>query len=186
MYTNDFANLQSIKLPRYQELPNFGIYSEQLVDIIRALFTTILDDEQLITKSMINNYVKHKLMPAPIKKKYYREHIAYAIVIVILKNVLTLNEIHQGILHELTKDSIEKLYDYFANQFEKISSLVMDLLHSQNIESDFQIGIPMNMENKNGLSLAILSFVTKIVTKLLLKYTPDPKQTTSIEEDDNE
>ena len=38
MYTNDFANLQSIKLPRYQELPNFGIYSEQLVDIIRALF----------------------------------------------------------------------------------------------------------------------------------------------------
>ena len=62
----------------------------------------------------------------------------------------------------------------------------MDLLHSQNIESDFQIGIPMNMENKNGLSLAILSFVTKIVTKLLLKYTPEPKQTTSIEEDDNE
>lgn len=68
MCPNDFANLQSIKLPRYQELPNFGVYSEQLVDIISTLFKTILDEEQLITKSMINNYVKHKLMPSPIKK----------------------------------------------------------------------------------------------------------------------
>ena len=38
-------------------------------------------NDTIITHSMINNYVKLGIMPAPVKKKYSREHIAYLIII---------------------------------------------------------------------------------------------------------
>ena len=39
------------------------------------------DADTIVTHSMINNYVKLGIMPAQIRKKYSREHIAYLIII---------------------------------------------------------------------------------------------------------
>lgn len=49
-----------------------------------------MKEEQIITAAAINNYVRTKVMPGPNKKKYYRIHIAYLIIICSLKQNLSL------------------------------------------------------------------------------------------------
>ena len=71
-------------LPRCNELPDLELYMDQVTSLIGRY----LKDDRELTASMVNNYVKHKAMPAPVRKKYTREHLAYLIVICTLKPVL--------------------------------------------------------------------------------------------------
>ena len=70
-------HLSEYRLPRWEELPDFDIYMDQVITLIER-YLNILDDgkQQLITSAMVNNYVKLKLIPKPNKKKYNKEHIA--------------------------------------------------------------------------------------------------------------
>ena len=111
MRDNILTGLKELKLPRYKDLPDFGIYSEQLVEIVNKALEAMFDKDNKLTKSMVNNYVKHKIMPSPIKKRYFRNHIVYCIVITVFKNNLSMTEIDGGILHELKKSSIEESYN---------------------------------------------------------------------------
>ncbi len=169
---NEILNgLSEFKLQRYKDLPDFGIYSEQLVEIVNKALEAMFDGDNKLTKSMVNNYVKHKLMPGPIKKRYYRDHIAYCIVITVLKNILTMAEIDDGILFELKKSSIEESYNYFCNKVEEVLRLVIDILEKQDIpDINGTASINIDLDNRNGLTLAIASVCTKVITQKLLGY----------------
>ena len=82
-------------LPRWNELPEIDLYLDQVVNYLEK-YLGILgsnDDDKIITKTMINNYVKQGIMPAPEKKKYGKTHIAYLMVICILKQVYSIGDI---------------------------------------------------------------------------------------------
>ncbi len=165
------SGLNELKLPRYKDLPDFGIYSEQLVEIVNKALEVMFDEDNKLTKSMVNNYVKHKLMPSPIKKRYYRNHIVYCIVISVLKNILTMAEIDAGILHELKKSPIEDSYNYFCNKVEEVMRLVINILEKQSSpEIKGTASIDIDLDNRNGLTLAIVSVCTKVITQKLLEY----------------
>lgn len=131
MRDNILTGLKELKLPRYKDLPDFGIYSEQLVEIVNKALEAMFDKDNKLTKSMVNNYVKHKIMPSPIKKRYFRNHIVYCIVITVFKNNLSMTEIDGGILHELKKSSIEESYNYFCDKIESVMRLIIDILDKQ-------------------------------------------------------
>ncbi|MGN0244087.1 MAG: DUF1836 domain-containing protein, partial [Lachnospiraceae bacterium] len=61
------------------------------------------EDDKVMTKTMINNYTKNKLLPPPVKKKYSREHIILLIYIYYLKNFLTIADI-DVLLKPLTEE----------------------------------------------------------------------------------
>ena len=72
--------LDNYRLPEWEAIPDFGLYMEQVIDLLKQYLDYLppeLKEEQFITASTINNYVRTKVMPEPIKKRYYREHIAY-------------------------------------------------------------------------------------------------------------
>lgn len=163
----EFEELKNLKLPRYDELPNFGIYLEQLVTIINDCLKTIIYDDKFITSSMINNYTKSGIMPSPVKKKYYREHIAYAVVITILKNTISIYDINKGIIHELKKQSIETRYDDFCDKFENMLKMVMEGIINK--DSVGILDIKLDMKKSYGLTLAILSVITREITLKLMK-----------------
>lgn len=52
----------------------------------------------VITPSMINNYVKVGLVPAPVKKQYGREQIARLIAICIFKQVLPIAAVRRFLI----------------------------------------------------------------------------------------
>lgn len=112
-------------IPRWNELPNIDLYLDQLVSLLEQYLSNYIknetdkDDEKIITKTMINNYVKHKIINPPVNKKYSKEHIAYLFVICILKQIYTISDIAE-LLH-LASDtaSPEKAYNHFCNELEK-------------------------------------------------------------------
>ena len=89
-------------LPKWEELPDIDLYMDQVI----ALMNRYLDNrtkDKMITPSMVNNYVKMKVMPAPVKKKYTREHLMYLIVICVLKQVMPLSSVET-----VLKDGLEQ------------------------------------------------------------------------------
>lgn len=171
MRDNILTGLKELKLPRYKDLPDFGIYSEQLVEIVNKALEAMFDKDNKLTKSMVNNYVKHKIMPSPIKKRYFRNHIVYCIVITVFKNNLSMTEIDGGILHELKKSSIEESYNYFCDKIESVMRLIIDILDKQESpETKMTATIDVDLDKRNGLTLAIVSVCTKVITQKLLEY----------------
>ena len=90
-------DIGGFKLPRFHELPDVGLYMDQVVSIIDKYFKVLDrdDDKPIITSSMINNYVKLGIIPPPVRKRYGADHLAYLIMICLLKQVLSMSEITQ-------------------------------------------------------------------------------------------
>lgn len=101
-------------LPRWRELPDLELYMDQ----VTSLVCRYLQDDRELTASMVNNYVKHKVMPAPVRKKYTREHLAYLIVICTLKPVLPISTIRRMMEDELAVQDLPTFYDAFCTLFE--------------------------------------------------------------------
>ena len=56
-------HLMRFRLPEWDEIPDFGLYMEQTVNLPPEL-----KNEEVVTSSAINNYVRRGIMPGPIKK----------------------------------------------------------------------------------------------------------------------
>ena len=95
---NNWLNkLNDFNFTNYEKLPDIELYMDQILTIIQrelSLFNYSSLDKQL-TSSMVNNYVKGEVIPAPISKKYSREHVAILEEICTLKQVLSIAEIKQ-------------------------------------------------------------------------------------------
>ena len=74
--------------------------------------------EKIITKTMINNYVKQGIIPAPEKKKYNKTHIAYLLVICILKQVYSISDIGELITLTIKNYKTDKAYNRFCANLE--------------------------------------------------------------------
>lgn len=64
------AELESFRLPRWEELPDLELYMDQVITLIDRYLSPVIQGEKhpLLTSSMVNNYVKLGLIPAPTKK----------------------------------------------------------------------------------------------------------------------
>lgn len=114
------------KLPRWNELPDLDIYMDQVISLMARYFDGYPGgDDKGITSSMVNNYVKLGIMPAPKSKKYNREHLAHLIIICVLKTVMPIGQIGQVISEKVGNDSsYESLYNRFCDYYESSVSTV--------------------------------------------------------------
>ena len=122
------------KLPKYNELPNVGLYLEQTVLYINQYITPL--GCAPITGSMISNYVKKDVIPGPKKKQYYNEQIAHLMVIAITKNVLSLENIQKLFHMQKGVYTDQVAYDYFCSELENM--LLHTFGHKEEVE---QIGV---------------------------------------------
>lgn len=62
--------IANFHIPRWNEFPEIDIYLDQLVTYIENYLNPYIGSEEIpvITKTMINNYVKQNVIPAPVKK----------------------------------------------------------------------------------------------------------------------
>lgn len=78
-----------------EDIPNIDLYMDQV--------TTFMDEhltnnkrhpgDKALTKTMINNYTKNRLLPSPVKKKYSKEHMLLLLFIYYFKNLLSFSDI---------------------------------------------------------------------------------------------
>lgn len=120
MQQNEQEMIMKIHLPRWNELPDLDLYLDQVVNYLERCLGqyTVNKEDKIITKTMINNYVKQGIMPAPEKKKYNRSHIAYLIVICVLKQVYSISDIGKLISLTIQYFEISKAYNRFCANLE--------------------------------------------------------------------
>ena len=99
------------------EIPGMELYMDQLTRYMdKHLGSTLRDEsDKALTKTMINNYTKNKLIPPPEKKRYSRKHLILLIYIYYLKNVVSINDIIRilgpMIENDFSEDDIIEMYD---------------------------------------------------------------------------
>ena len=102
------AQLQGCRLPEWEELPDFGLYMDQLVTYVARTFPGISGRLDL-TPSMINNYVKVGLIEKPTGKKYSRDALAQLLMVSMMK-VSTPLDVMNKILHPEHGTGTEDMY----------------------------------------------------------------------------
>lgn len=121
--------LKEYHLPSWEELPTIELYMDQVVILLTkhlSIFSAISNDDKIITPTMINNYVKQKIIPAPVKKKYSKMHLAYLIIICILKQSLSISTISKMIPPDLNEQEIMLVYTSFVKNHTKAFGYVTE------------------------------------------------------------
>lgn len=155
-------------MPRWNQLPTVDLYLDQVVTLINStlspfIFSNINNNQtenQILTKTMINNYVKNKLIEAPNKKKYSKVQLAKLIVICVLKQVYSMTDIQILIDIALNNSNIEEAYTSFCNQFE-------EALQCTYTNKEFTIIVDSN-HDKNLLKSVLFSCTYKIYAQTII------------------
>lgn len=159
---NNMKDIVEFHCPRYEELPEVFLYKDQVIiyveDALKALHMN--KTEKLLTPTMLNNYVKQRIVSPPKDKKYNKKHLAYLIVVCALKQVFTLNEICNLIKMQIDKYSMDIAYNYFCIELEKAIKAVFETRDFSEISET---------ENNNSdtaiCKSAAMSFAHKIFTQ---------------------
>ena len=112
----------SFSLPKYKELPSVELYMEQVLKYINGTLDSLtLDQENMLTSFMVNNYVKAKMIDLPVKKKYSKDQIGYLMAICLMKSTISMADM--SLLLELDSCvSVDKgrLYAFWASMESSI------------------------------------------------------------------
>ena len=155
------ARIRDFRLPRYHELPDMGLYLEQVTRYINGFLVPFGCPE--MTPSMISNYVKKGLIANPVKKQYGRDHIAYLFFIAMAKSVLSLDALTGFIKLQQQTYTLPKAYDYFAEQFEGLLRFTFE------VDDTLEIVGEDNTDEKRLLYTCIVAAVQKVYLEKCLE-----------------
>ncbi len=157
-------SLREYKLPRWEDFPDIEIYMDQLV-VLMNRYLSLPDggEGRGITASMINNYVKMRIMPSPVRKKYGRSHLAYLVIICLLKDALGTAAIQKVFPPGMEEPLLQERYNAFIKNQTKACHFVAD-----NVD---RIAIPLLQEqeriSERIYDLVMQTCVSASITKLL-------------------
>lgn len=107
----------------YEEIPSIDLYMDQVITLFENNLSGIKrsEEDKILTKTMINNYAKDKLLMSIKNKKYSKEHIILMILIYNLKQNLSIADI-KYLISPLVKDiegnkdiDVSKVYKNYLN-----------------------------------------------------------------------
>ena len=105
-----------------EEIPQIDLYMDQVIQLFENKFTETKrnEDDKILTKTMINNYAKGKLIFPIHNKKYSKEHLILISLIYQLKGALSINDIKAtlaGINQKIITEQIEldSFYQSYLN-----------------------------------------------------------------------
>jgi len=90
--------LGGFSVTQADEIPKIDLYMDQVLTFLGERLRRTArksDADKLLTKTMVNNYVKNKVMIPPVKKKYGRDHILLLMVIYYMKSFLAIDDIRK-------------------------------------------------------------------------------------------
>ena len=127
------AQLRSANIVEVEDIPNIDLYMDQVTTFMDKCLAQYkrYDDDKVLTKTMINNYTKAKIFPAPVKKKYSRTHLMLLIMIYHLKSVLSIKDIgilFQSALSEPNKAKQEKMIESIYRGFVSLQKQTISYL----------------------------------------------------------
>ena len=177
--------LNNYKLPAWKELPDIGLYMDQVIALLGQYLDFIpMEDskDKPVTPTTINNYVRLKVMPAPEKRKYYRVHIAFLIMIFTLKQGISINGLQQLLPSTADEEEIKNFYTSYVERLQEVGNFytaqtraaVQDILDPQVTDE----GV---VENVIIQSILQSGFSRIMAEKLLPLQDADPERVLELE-----
>ena len=117
---------------KWEGLPDIDLYMDQVVTYLRRQLALFQDDSEasLVTRSIINNYVKDGIVPRPINKRYAREQLSALMMACVLKRVLPMQQVKQ-----LLRPGDQESYAAFSFGLKKALSREAEALERMEGES---------------------------------------------------
>ena len=117
----------------WDSLPDIELYMDQITGYLnRQLRMQARDDRedgQILTSSMINNYVKNGLITRPTQKRYDREQLAQLYMLCSMKQILAIPDA-AALIRYMTSDghTVSEVYDTFVRDQHDINEGVAAVL----------------------------------------------------------
>ena len=170
------AYLDAYRLPSWEEIPNIGLYMEQVILLLKHYLDYLppeLKEDNCITPAAINNYVRMKIMPEPRKKRYYRLHIAYLLMICTMKQSLSIALLRKIIPLGIPEEEFEPLYSAYVERHrhtaqyfsQQVAQAADPILHGNN-------ATPQDITNLIFMVSIISGFCQLFAEKLILLEPP--------------
>ena len=149
-------NLQNqLKL---EEIPELDLYMDQVTQLFDSKFNESKrnEEDKALTKTMVNNYAKGKLLMSIKNKKYSKEHLILMSLIYNLKGGLSIGDIKSSLNKIVTtfeneeEYPIRELYRLYLNQYnedfndvektieEKFNNIENMMLNEKHEDDEFQ------------------------------------------------
>ncbi len=180
------------------ELPDLGLYMDQVTTFMEKHMepTKRYSTDKVLTKTMINNYAKNRLLPPPDKKKYDKDHMIMLMFIYYFKNILSINDIEKLMaplseryfhsngninleelykkVTEISMNQVEPLQDHIKEQFSLSEKIAEDAEKNGASEKDRQFIQIFSFI----CSLAFDVYVKRLMIEKLIDFfpKPDPKK----------
>lgn len=191
MHSEDFIKkiLDDIDTFNIDDIPNIDLYMDQVTTYLNDKFanTKRHEDDKLMTKTMINNYVKSRLLPSPEKKKYTKDHMMVLIMIYFFKNIISINDVNKLITplldsyfhnEEIPLENIINTFLTFAKQCNLTDSILTEYNECREIFKHAHVKDKEYLETMGLITmLSYDTFVRKIVIEKLIDSLPDTENT---------
>ena len=191
MHSEDFIKkiLDDIDTFNIDDIPNIDLYMDQVTTYLNDKFanTKRHEDDKLMTKTMINNYVKSRLLPSPEKKKYTKDHMMVLIMIYFFKNIISINDVNKLITplldsyfhnEKIPLENIINTFLTFAKQCNLTDTILTEYNECREIFKDANFKYKEYLETLGLITmLSYDTFVRKIVIEKLIDSLPDTENT---------
>lgn len=164
-------DIKNYHCPLWQDLPDLELYMDQVISVLDKNLKVFMDEdkEKVITSTMINNYVKQKLVPPPVNKKYNKGHMASFFIITLLKQIMPIPEIKRAIDCVIKDSSPSESYDLFCTVFESSLHMIFFGEEYQELQGEDHEMIAM-------IRCMTLAYSNMLYGRYLLdKYAPKPE-----------
>lgn len=161
-------------LPEWDSIPDFGLYMDQVIVLLEQYLSFIPTPagakEHIVTSATINNYVRLKIMPAPVKRKYHRVHIAYLVMILTMKQSLSISDVQKVIPPmDSSGDEVLSVYEDYSEKFRRLA-----LFFNQQVQSAAEGVRSTEQGSDNAVELlviesALIAGFSKILAEKLIR-----------------
>ena len=161
-------------LPEWDSIPDFGLYMDQVIVLLEQYLSFIPTPagakEHIVTSATINNYVRLKIMPAPVKRKYHRVHIAYLVMILTMNQSLSISDVQKVIPPmDSSEDEVLSVYEDYSEKFRRLA-----LFFNQQVQSAAEGVRSTEQSSDNAVELlviesALIAGFSKILAEKLIR-----------------
>ncbi len=167
-----------------EDIPDIPLYMDQITSFMDAKLKACkrYPEDKILTKTMINNYTKNKLIPPPDKKKYSKEHLILLIFVYYLKDFMSINDIEK-LLKPLEEHHFQTADTYsMSDIYEAVVGLVKgqseymsrDLFHRWKVTQNmFDEAGDTDKEYMNRFAFICMLCFDVYVKKNMLEYLID-------------
>ena len=166
----------SLHVTRLDEMPRIELYLDQVLTLVtRELEFMQVPGDTVVTGSMVNNYVKQGVIPAPRKKRYTRRHLGSLLFVCAFKRVFSIAQVKQ-IMERIYASGVdlEWLYDATCSLLERSLAACFSEESDPMVMRDPDPGLAVDVEKvldpelRRLIEAAVASLATRVYVEQTL------------------